>query len=73
MFTLAWAEISQFDEVTFDENVLGFDVPVENAFAMHELDGSEDLEHVELYFLKGKRVFFILKAFVQIHIHELED
>lgn len=73
VFALAGAEIGQFDEVSLDENIFGFDVPVEDALAVHELDGSEDLEHVELYFLEGEGVFFILEAFVQIHIHEFED
>ena len=73
VFTLAGAKIGQFDEVSLDENIFRFDIPVEDTLAVHELDGSEDLEHVELYFLEGERVFFILEAFVQIHIHEFED
>ena len=73
VFALAGAEIGQFDEVSLDENIFRFDIPVEDTLAVHELDGSEDLEHVELDFLEGERVFFILEAFVQIHIHEFED
>lgn len=60
VFTLAGAKIGQFDEVSLDENIFRFDIPVEDTLAVHELDGSEDLEHVELYFLEGERVFFIL-------------
>ena len=73
VFAFAGAEIGQFDEISLDENIFRFDIPVEDTFAVHKLDSSEDLEHVELYFLEGERVFFILEAFVQIHIHEFED
>ena len=73
MFSFAGAEICEFDEVASNEDVLGFDVSMENALAVHELDGSQDLEHVELDFLEGERVFLVLEALVQVHVHELED
>ena len=59
MLAFAGTQIGYFDEISFNEYVLGFDISVENAFSMHELQGSEDLEHVKLDFLIGERVFFI--------------
>lgn len=73
VFSFAGAEVGQFDEVAFDEDVFGFDVAVEDAFAVHEFDGPEDLEHVELDFLVGERVLLVFEAFVHVHVHEFED
>ncbi len=46
---------------------------MEDAFAVHELDGSEHLEHIKLDFLEGERVFLIFETFVQVHVHQFED
>jgi len=45
---------------------------MENTFSMHKFDGSEYLKHIEFDFLKGKWIFFVSKAFVEVHIHEFE-
>jgi hypothetical protein len=53
MLALTRAKISKFDKIALNEYVFGFDVAVEDALSVHELDGSEYLEHVELDFLEG--------------------
>ncbi len=72
VFALAGAEVCEFDEVALDEDVFGLDVAVEDALAVHELDGPQHLEHVELYLLEGQRALLALQALVQIHVHQLE-
>jgi hypothetical protein len=73
VFALAGAKVSQLDEVSLHKNVLRFDIAVEDALAVHELDGPEDLEHVEFDFLEGEWIFFIFEGFVEVHVHEFED
>lgn len=70
---LARPQIGQFDEVALDEYVFGLDIPVEDALFVHELDGPEYLEHVELDLLEGEGVFLIFEALVHVHVHEFED
>jgi hypothetical protein len=36
----AGAEICQFDDVAFHEYIFWFDIAMEDAFAVHEVDGS---------------------------------
>jgi hypothetical protein len=69
VFSLAGAEVCEFDEVAFDQDVFGFDIPVEDALAVHEIDGTQYLEHVELDFLEGQRVFLVLETLIHVHIH----
>ena len=45
---------------------------MEDALAVHEIDGSEYLEHVELDLLEGQWALLVLEAFVEVHVHELE-
>lgn len=45
---------------------------MEDAFSVHEIDGSEYLEHVELDFLEGEWAFLVFEAFVEVHVHEFE-
>ena len=46
---------------------------MENAFAMHEVNSSKNLEHIELDFLESDRVLLIFERFVHIHVHKFED
>lgn len=73
MLALAGAEICKFYKVSADEYVFWLDVSMEDAFSMHEIDGSEDLEHVELDFLESEGILFVLEALVKVHVHEFED
>ena len=59
MFAFARAKICQFDNVSLNENILGFDIAMKNAFPMHEVDGLEDLEHIEFDLLVSEGVFFV--------------
>jgi len=45
---------------------------MEYAFSMHEFDGSEYLKHVEFDLLKGKGIFLVSEALVEVHVHEFE-
>ena len=45
---------------------------MEDALSVHELDGSEYLEHVELDLLKGEGIFLVSEALVEVHVHEFE-
>jgi hypothetical protein len=73
VFSFARPQISQLDEITFNKDVLWFNVPVEYTLSMHEFDRPHYLEHIELYLLKGKGVFFAFEALIKIHVHEFED
>lgn len=42
---------------------------MEDALAVHKLDGSEYLEHVELDLLEGEGVFLIFETLVHVHVH----
>lgn len=46
---------------------------MENTFSVHEVDGSEYLEHVVFDFLEGEWVFFVFEALVHVHVHQFED
>ena len=72
MFALTRSQICYFDNISSDKYVLCLDIAVKDAFAMHELNGPEDLKHVEFDFLESEWVFGIFEAFVEIHIHQLE-
>lgn len=69
VLALAGSKIGKFDQIPLDQDVLRLDISVKDTFAMHELDGSEYLEHVELDFLEGERVFLIFETLVHVHIH----
>ena len=73
MFSLAGAEVCEFNEISFDEDVLRFDVSVEDALFVHEVDGPEDLEHIELDLLEGEGVLLVFERFVHVHVHKFED
>lgn len=38
MCTFAGAKVSKFNRIALDEDVLGFDIPMEDAFLMDELN-----------------------------------
>lgn len=59
MSAFTGTKIGYFDEIPLYQNVLRFDISVEDAFSMHELQGSENLEHVELDFLVCEGIFLI--------------
>lgn len=42
---------------------------MEDAFAVHEVDGAEYLEHVELDLLRSEGVVLALEALVEVHVH----
>ena len=73
MLSFARAQVCQFNQVSFNEDILRLDITMENAFTMHELDGSQDLEHIEFDFLECERVFFVFERFVHVHVHKFED
>ena len=73
MSSLAGAEIGQLDNITLDEDILGFDIAVKDAFFVYEIDGFDDLEHVVFNFLIGEGVFFIFEALIHVHVHEFEN
>ena len=50
MSSLAGAEIGQLDNIALDEDILGFDIAVKDAFFVYEIDGFDDLEHVVFNF-----------------------
>lgn len=70
---LARAQIGDFGEIALDEDILGFDIAVEDALAVHEVDGGEDLEHVEFDAGGAEGVAAVVEAFVQVHVHELKN
>ena len=45
---------------------------MEDAFPMHEFDGSEYLKHVEFDFLEVEWIFLVSEALVKVHVHEFE-
>ena len=59
MLSLAGSQVCQFNEISFDKDILGLDVSVKDALPVHELDGPEDLEHIELDFLEGEGVLLV--------------
>lgn len=59
MLALAGAKVCQFDKIALDKDILRLDVAMENAFAVHKLDGTQYLKHVEFDFLEGEWIFFI--------------
>lgn len=73
VLALAGAQIRQLDEVAPHKYVFGLDIAMEDALAMHELNGAEDLEHVKLDALEGEGRLLALEALVQVHIHKFED
>ena len=46
---------------------------MEDSLAVHELDGPEDLEHVELDLLVVEGVALVLEGLVEVHVHQFED
>ena len=46
---------------------------MKDALSMHELNRSKHLKHVKFDLLKGEWIFFILKALIEVHVHEFED
>lgn len=73
MLPLTRPQIRQLDEVPPNEYVLGFDIAMEDALAMHEIYGSEDLEHIKFDLLEGEGRLLALEALVEVHIHQFED
>ena len=69
----ARAEVRQFERVLHDEQVFGLDVAVEDAVAVHVVDGFEQLVDVVLHAALGDVVAPSLDRLVHIHVHQLEN
>lgn len=72
VLALAGAKIGKFDHIALEQDILRFDIAVEDALAVHELNSPQHLEHVELDLLEGERVLLALETLVHVHIHQLE-
>lgn len=66
-------KICNFNKISFNQNILRFNVPMEDAFPVHKLKSTKNLKHVKFDFLVGKGIFFVFQRFVHIHIHQLKN
>jgi hypothetical protein len=73
VLSFAGSQVCQFNEISFDKDILRLDVSMENPLPMHKIDSPEDLEHIELDFLEGERVLLVFERFVHVHVHKFED
>mmetsp|Transcript_75967 Transcript_75967/g.245889 ORF Transcript_75967/g.245889 Transcript_75967/m.245889 type:complete len:257 (+) Transcript_75967:1021-1791(+) len=67
------AQVRELDLVVHQQQVLGLDVAVENAVAVHVVQGLQHFIHVVLDLLLGQVVASAFDGLVDIHVHELED
>ena len=56
--------------ISSNQNVLRFDVPMENALLVYVVDSLQQLVHVQFYFLRREVV--LLQTLIQVLVHELE-
>lgn len=69
----AGAEVGQLEGVAHDEDVLGFDVPVEDAEFVHVVDGLEQLLHLVFDARLRELVASPADGLLHVHVHEFED
>ena len=65
-------KVGQFDLVFHQQDVLWFDVTMENAVTVHVIDSLHQLVHVVLDAFFGQIVPAALDRIVHVHLHELE-
>ena len=66
-------EVGELDVVLHEQDVLGLDVAVEDAVAVHVVDGLQQLVHVVLHAVLGQVVALALDGVVHVHVHQLKD
>jgi len=67
------AEISKFENLVFDQNVLWFHVAMKNSISMHVIQALHQLVHVVLNKCFRQMVMSPSDSFINVHIHELEN
>eukprot|EP00967_Tisochrysis_lutea_P006869 scaffold8222_cov21-Tisochrysis_lutea.AAC.1 len=68
----AAAKVCQLQAVVHDENILGLDVPVEDAVAVHMVHGSHQLIHVVADAVLCHIVPSAPDELIDVHVHELK-
>mmetsp|Transcript_70159 Transcript_70159/g.188936 ORF Transcript_70159/g.188936 Transcript_70159/m.188936 type:complete len:229 (-) Transcript_70159:41-727(-) len=69
----ATSQVRELDLVVHEQEVLRLHVPVEDAVAVHVVQGLQHFIHVVLDLLLGQVVASAFDGLVDIHVHELED
>lgn len=70
--TFTWSKISEFDAVSWDENIFWLDISMEDAFVMNVVDDLQELIHVD-FDLVCLETLISDQAFVEVLLHEFED
>ena len=68
----ARSEVSQFDDVASDKDILGLDVSVIDTVSVHMVNRLEDLVHHSFYAWLRQRYTLAFDCFVHVHLHEFK-